>query len=53
MAKQEKKDRQAVIDSLRKQQRSTEKRRGYAIVAVASLSALLIIGAAAFNPIRD
>lgn len=39
-----KSDRRAVIDEIRKQQRGSERRRGYAIVAVCSLLALLIVG---------
>ena len=53
MAKQVKKDRQAVIDSIRKQQSRSDKRRGLAIVAVCTVIALLIVGAAAFKPIKD
>lgn len=53
MAKQEKKDRQAVIDSLRKQQKGTEQRRGLAIVGACVAIAVLIIGAAAFKPAKD
>ena len=53
MAKQVKKDRQAVIDSIRKQQSRSDKRRGLAIVAVCALIAFLIVGAAAFKPIKD
>ena len=53
MAKQVKKDRQAVIDSIRKQKARSDKRRGMAIVAVCTLIVLLIVGAAAFKPIKD
>ncbi|QBX56328.1 DUF3105 domain-containing protein [Nocardioides seonyuensis] len=53
MAKQEKKDRQAVIDSIRKEQRGSEQRRGLAIVGVCVVIAVLIIGAAAFKPVKD
>lgn len=53
MAKQDKTDRQAVIDSIRKQQKSSEQRRGLAIVGVCIVIAVLIIGAAAFQPVKD
>ncbi len=53
MAKKERTDRQAVIDSIRNKQKGAEKRRGYAIVGVCLLIALLIIGAAAYQPIKD
>ena len=54
MAKQPAKtDRQAVIDQMRKKQRGGERRRGFAIVGVCVLIAVLIIGAAAFKPIKD
>ena len=53
MAKQVKKDRQAVIDSIRKQQSRSEKTRGLAIVAVCGLIAALIVGAAAYKPVKD
>ena len=53
MAKQAKTDRQAVIDSIRSQQSKSENRRGLAIVGVCVLVAVLIVGAAAFKPIKD
>ena len=54
MAKQPaKSDRQAVIEQMRKKQRGGERRRGFAIVGVCALIALLIVGAAAFQPIKD
>ena len=53
MAKQAKTDRQAVIDSIRSQQSKGENRRGLAIVGVCVLVAVLIVGAAAFKPIKD
>jgi hypothetical protein len=48
-----KSDRQAVIDQLRKKQKGDERRRGLAIVGVCALVAVLIVGAAAFKPIKD
>ncbi|HXH80413.1 DUF3105 domain-containing protein [Nocardioides sp.] len=53
MAKKERTDRQAVIDSIRNKQKGTEKRRGFAIVGVCVTIALLIVGAAAYQPIKD
>jgi hypothetical protein len=53
VAKQVKKDRQAVIDSVRKQQARSEKKRGLTIVAVCGVIALLIVGAAAYKPVKD
>ena len=48
-----KSDRQAVIEQMRKKQKGSERRRGFAIVGVCALIALLIVGAAAFRPIKD
>lgn len=53
MAKQAKTDRQAVIDSIRSQQSKRENRRGMAIVAVCVAVAVVIVGAAAFKPVKD
>ena len=53
MAKKERTDRQAVIDSIRNKQRGTEKRRGFAVVGVCVAIALLIVGAAAYQPIKN
>ncbi|MCW2764105.1 MAG: hypothetical protein JWO11_64 [Nocardioides sp.] len=53
MAKTAKTDRQAVIEEMRKKQKGAEKRRGFAIVGVCVVIALLIIGAAAYQPIKD
>jgi len=53
VAKQAKTDRQAVIEQLRTQQKSAERRRGMAIVGVCVVVAVLIIGLAAFKPIKD
>jgi hypothetical protein len=53
VAKQAKTDRQAVIEQLRTQQKSAERRRGLAIVGVCVVVALLIIGLAAFRPIKN
>jgi len=51
--KSAKSDRQAVIDKMRKQQKSAERKRGYAIVGVCVLVAVLMVGAAAYKPITD
>lgn len=48
-----KSDRQAVVEQIRKQQRNADKRRGFMIVGVCTVIALLIVGAAAFRPIKD
>ncbi|WP_210650439.1 DUF3105 domain-containing protein [Nocardioides sp. SYSU D00065] len=53
MAKKAKTDRQAVIDSIRSQQSRAENRRGMAIVGVCVTIAVLIVGAAAFKPVKD
>ena len=53
MAKQAKTDRQAVIEQIRSQQKSAEKRRGLAIVGVCAVIALVIVGLAAYQPIRN
>lgn len=53
MSKKDRTDRQAVIDSIRKKQAGAEKRRGLALVGACVLVALVIIGAAAFQPVKD
>ena len=53
MAKQAKTDRQAVIDSIRSRQKNDERRRGLMIVGVCAVVALLIVGLAAFRPIKN
>ena len=53
MAKKDRTDRQAVIDSIRNKQKGAEKRRGFAILGVCVTVALLIVGAAAYQPIKD
>ena len=53
MAKQAKSDRQKVIDDIRKKQKGSEKRRGFMIVGVCAVVALLIVGAAAFRPVKN
>jgi hypothetical protein len=51
--KSSKSDRQAVIDEIRKKQKGADKRRGFAIVGVCALIAVLIVGAAAYRPVRN
>ena len=51
--KSSKSDRQAVIDEIRKKQKGAEKKRGYAIVGVCALIALLIVAAAAYRPVKN
>jgi hypothetical protein len=51
--KSAKSERQAKIDEIRKQQQGSERRRGLLIVGVCGVVALLIIGAAAFQPIMN
>ncbi|MDH2415114.1 DUF3105 domain-containing protein [Nocardioides sp. CER19] len=46
-------NRRAVIDDIRKKQKGAERRRGYAIVGVCAVVAVLIVGAAAFRPVKD
>jgi len=48
-----KSDRRAVIDDIRKKQRGAERARGMVIIAVCVVIAVLIVGLAAFNPIKD
>jgi hypothetical protein len=51
--KSSKSDRQAVIDEIRKKQKGAERRRGFAIVGVCTLVALLIVAAAAYRPVKN
>jgi hypothetical protein len=51
--KSSKSDRQAVIDEIRKKQKGAERRRGFAIVGVCSVVALLIVVAAAYRPVKN
>ncbi len=52
-AKSQKNERQAKIDAIRGQQKSDERRRGLMIVGVCVVVALLIVGAAAYQPIKS
>ncbi|MGZ4445752.1 MAG: DUF3105 domain-containing protein [Nocardioides sp.] len=51
--KQPKTDRQAVIAATMKKQKSADQRRGFMIVGVCTLVALLIVVAAAYKPVKD
>jgi hypothetical protein len=51
--KSSKSDRQAVIDEIRRKQKGSERRRGYAIVGVCALVAVLIVAAAAYRPVKN
>ena len=53
MAKAAKSDRQKVIDDIKKKQKGAEKRRGMMIVGVCVVISLLIVGAAAYRPVKD
>lgn len=51
--KSPKSDRQQVLDQIRKQQRGADRRRGFAIIGVCLVIALLIVGAAAYQPVKN
>jgi hypothetical protein len=53
VAKPAKTDRKAVIDQMRKKQKSADRRRNFAIVGVCVLIAVLILGAAVFPILKD
>jgi hypothetical protein len=53
VAKPAKTDRQAVIEQIRSQQKSAEKRRGLAIVGVCAVIAIMIVALAAYRPIKN
>jgi hypothetical protein len=53
VAKSEKTSRRDVVDQIRSQQKRADKRQGAIIVGVCVLVALLIVGVAAFRPIKD
>jgi hypothetical protein len=50
--KSEKSERQKVIDDIRRKQKSAEKRQGAIILIACIVVAVVIVGLAAFNPIR-
>ncbi len=52
-SKSAKSERQKLIDQTMKQQRGADKRRGFAIVGVCILIAVMIVGAAAYRPIKN
>jgi len=53
VAKTAKSERQAKIDQIRSKQKGAERRRGFAIVGVCVVIALLIVGAAAYRPLKN
>jgi hypothetical protein len=53
VAKQVKTDRQAVIESIRSNQKGEERRRNLMIVGVCVVVAVLIVGLAAYRPIKN
>ncbi len=53
MAKPAKTDRRAVADQIRAKQRGAERRRGFLILGICGAVAVLIVGAAAWQPIKD
>jgi hypothetical protein len=53
VAKTAKTDRQAKIDQIRSKQKGAERRRGFMIVGVCVVIALLIVGAAAYRPVMN
>ena len=53
MAKPTKTDRRAVADQIRKKQKSAERRRGLMILGICVVVAVLIVGAAAWQPLKD
>ena len=48
-----KSERQALVDKMMAEQKSGERARGYRIIGVCVVVALLIVGAAAYRPIKD
>lgn len=50
--KSEKSDRQKVIDDIRRKQKSAEKRQGFLILGICIVAALIIVGVAAYKPVR-
>lgn len=52
-SKPSKSERQAKIDAIRNKQQGSERRRGFMIVGVCVVVGLLIVGAAAYQPIKD
>jgi hypothetical protein len=53
VAKPSKSDRRAVVDEILKKQRGAERLHGVAIVGVCVLVAVLIVGLAAYRPVKD
>jgi hypothetical protein len=53
VAKSDKNERRAAVDHIRAQQKRADQRQGIVIVGVCVLVALLIVGVAAFRPVKD
>jgi Protein of unknown function (DUF3105) len=53
VAKTDKSDRRAVLESMRTQQKNADRRRNLMIVGACCLVALLIVGAAAYAPLKN
>jgi hypothetical protein len=53
VAKPDKSDRRAVLESMRTQQKSADRRRNFMIVGVCCAIALAILGAAAYGPLKS
>lgn len=53
MAKSDKTERRAAVDHLRQQQKRADRRQGIVIVGVCVVVAVLIIGLAAFRPVKE
>jgi hypothetical protein len=53
VAKTAKSERQAKIDQIRNKQKGAERRRGFMIIGVCVVIALIIVGAAAYRPIKN
>jgi len=51
-SKSDKSERRKVVDDIRRKQRSAQKRQGTAILGVCILVAVVIVGAAAYNPVK-
>lgn len=52
-SKSDKTDRQATVDKMLSRQKAAERSRGFMIVGVAIAVAVLIVGAAAYKPLKD
>ena len=53
MAKSDKLDRRAAVDQIRRQQQRADQRQGMIIIGVCAVVMVVIIGAAAYRPVKD